>query len=263
MSTEENQNYIDEQLLRRTIKRDYEEGCRPSTTKEHTWKQIQMQLGKPSKKKQGMFYNKKLLSIASVFLVLIISSLFIQLKDGEAFGWFSNYFVQQQGNSTEIKTQISDEPIEMPDTPPSYDEPLQSEELVPVETDMSLEEAVEQTSFHIVTPSTLPKGYQLDYVTLQKYEGAPLEQVFLHYQGGDASFVIEQEKIIGEFYANNTTVNNDHAKVETVDLNGTDASLITYDDGTVELIWIRLRTEIRMRGQLSEKEIIKTAKSLH
>ncbi|CQR48398.1 hypothetical protein BN1058_02766 [Paraliobacillus sp. PM-2] len=263
MNDERKQKYIDDQLLQQVVKKEYNEAPNAAPMKEFMWKQIQMEINEQPKRKSFILYHKKVLSVASVFLILLVGSLFTQLKDGEAFGWFSNYFVEKQADRTEINNQISDEPIEQPPSPPPYDESLKSEELHPIDTDMSLKEAVQEASFHIVTPSKIPKGYRLDYVTRRTYEGAPLEHIFLNYEGKGNAFVIKQSKIIGEFYSSNMTVNNQLAQVETVNLNGVEATLISYDDGTTTLLWVRMRTEITITGELEKDDIIKMAKSLH
>ncbi len=263
MHNEDNQQYNDDQWLQQAVKQEYNQVPSPAPMKESMWKQIQMERKEQPKKKSSIVFNKSYLSVAAAFLILLIGSLFIQLKDGEAFGWFSNYFIDEQGDRTEINNQISDNPIDQPPALPSYDAPLRSKELIPIETEMSLEEAVEKASFHIVIPSKLPDGYQLGTVTLRQYKGEPLEGVDLQYVGNTQSFIIAQKKIIGEYYSSNMTVNNNLAEVETINLNGTEATYIGYDDGTTELIWLRMRTKITITGELSKEEVLEIAKSLH
>ncbi|WP_182200596.1 DUF4367 domain-containing protein [Paraliobacillus salinarum] len=262
MSDVDKRDCIDDQLLQKISKEAYSEMPSAVSAKEHMWQNIQSELNEQPEKRSFMLLNKKVLSIASLFIILLMGSLFFHLKDGEAFGWFSDYFVQKQGDQTEISNLVSDKPIEQPPTEPPYDETLQSKELDPMDEEMTLGEAVKEASFHIVTPDYVPKGYQLEKVIRTTYKGAPLENVFLHYANNENSFVITQRKVTGEFYASNMTVNNNTAKVESVDLNGVEATFIDYKDGTTELIWINMRTEIDISGDLQKSELITMAKSL-
>ncbi|MFB1050246.1 DUF4367 domain-containing protein [Paraliobacillus sp. JSM ZJ581] len=263
MSNKKKKQYIiDDQMFYHVVKEAYDEAPNIAPMKEYIWKQVQSEIKEQPKQKSFFLYNKKILSIASLFLILVIGSFFMQLKDGEAFGWFSNYFVENQGDRTEIRNQISDKPIEeLPKAPP-YGKSLQSKELHPIVKDMSLEEAVKEASFKIVTPRKIPDGYQLDRVTRKTFEGTPLEDVFLHYGGKGNHFVIKQSKVNEEFYSSSITVNNDIAQVKTIDLDGIEATLISYDDGTTTLLWMRMRTEVSITGNLKKDELITMAKSL-
>lgn len=258
-------NHIwDERLFKDAVKKNYNQTPEPPISKEVMWERINKELiEKQSSNGFPSFINKKVLSVASVFFILIISSLFFQLKDGEAFGWFTDYFVAEQGSSTKVTNQLSDEPIETEDIPPvpSPDD-IESKELIPIEESTSFEEAKETVTFSLLKPSFVPDDYTLTDVTVITFNDHPQEEVMLTYKSGEDVFTIGQKPIIGEQFSGNITVNNEETVVSTIDINGQEATYFGFSDGDAQLVWMRMRTFISIEGPLSQDEMIKIASSL-
>lgn len=264
MSQSDENHILDERLFQDAVKNNYNQTPESPISKEVMWERINKELiEKQPSNGFPRFINKNLLSVASVFFILVISSLFFQIKDGEAFGWFTDYFVAEEGSSTQVTNQLSDEPIETEDIPavPSQDD-IVSKELIPIEESMSFEEAKETVSFSLLNPSFVPDTYILTDVKVITFNDHPQEEVILYYKSAEDVFTISQKPIIGEQFSGNITVNNEDTLVSTIDINGQEATYFGFSDGDAQLVWMRMRTFISIEGPLSQDEMIKAASSL-
>ncbi|GGM40695.1 hypothetical protein GCM10011351_28600 [Paraliobacillus quinghaiensis] len=251
-------------FLQESVKKNYNEAPDGPVSKEAVWQRINSELTEDSSRKHSRFINTKVLSVACVFLILVISSMFFQLKGGEAFGWFTDYFIRDQGKSTQIINQLSDKEITTDNLPPLPNrDDLEVKELIPIEEKMSLTEANATVSFTLLNPTVVPEGYTLKDVTVITFADYPKEKAFLTYEGAESEFTIHQEPIVGEQYSSNITVNNKHAIVETININGSDATYLGFSNGKAELIWLRMRTLITIKGELSLSDMKKVAASLN
>lgn len=259
------ENHIwNDRLFQDAVKKNYNQTPESPISKEIMWERINAELiEKQSSNGFSRFVNKRVLSVASVLFILVISSLFFQIKDGEAFGWFTDYFIAEQGSSTQVTNQLSDEPIETEDIPPvpPQDE-IESKELIPIEKSTSFEEAKETVNFSLLSPSFVPDGYRLTDVTVITFNDHPQEEVVLSYANGEGTFTIRQKPIIGEQFSGNITVNNEDTVVSTMNINGQEATYFGFSDGDAQLVWMRMRTYINIEGPLSQDEMIKISSSL-
>lgn len=263
--SQSNDNQIpDDQFIQESVKKSYDQVPEAPLSKEVMWQRINAELVEQSPKRLSRFINKKMVSIASVFTILIISSLFFHIKDGEAFGWFTDYFVEKNGSTTQITNQLSDKPIDTnEDIPPvPSEDDLSSEELIPIKESMNFTEAKERVSFALLKPNWIPEDYTLNGVTVITFDHHPQEEAILAYQSGESEFTIRQTPIIGEQFGSNTNSYNESTNVVTVEINGSKATYLGFNDGTAQLIWMRMRMLISIEGPLSESEMIEIASSL-
>ncbi|WP_117161759.1 DUF4367 domain-containing protein [Paraliobacillus sp. X-1268] len=255
---------MNDRFVQDIVKKDYDQPPEAPLSKETVWERINADL--TEQQVSNWFsrrINNKMLSVASILVILIISSLFFHIKDGEAFGWFTDYFVTKQGSTTQVTNQLSDEPIEAEDLPPvpSKDE-IEVKELIPLEESMSFEEAKEVVTFSLLKPTYVPDGYILSDVTVITFNDHPQEEVILSYQSEEEIVTIGQEPIMGEQFSANITVNNEDAVVSTIDVNGQEATYFAFNDGVAQLVWMRMRTLITIEGSLGQSEMQKVASTL-
>ncbi|KRG14426.1 hypothetical protein ACA29_06135 [Lederbergia galactosidilytica] len=62
-----------------------------------------------------------------------------------------------------------------------------------VSLQMDLQEAQRETTFPILVPTYIPKAYHFENVTVMKGEQELSREIYLHYEGDDGGFLIDQQ----------------------------------------------------------------------
>ncbi|WP_449537689.1 DUF4367 domain-containing protein [Ferdinandcohnia sp. Marseille-Q9671] len=244
---------LEQDTLKDSIKSEYENAPLPPSSKEDTWLKIQQGFASSQKKKK---MSKPSLLAASLFVTFILGTLVFENSQGDAFGWITKYFQKDNGTITQIEDSISQGEANSPTLPPP--DTLQEIGTLTKEEIMSLSEAQEIADFHIVTPSELPDGYELLHVTVVYGENETSNDIMLNYNN---QLTIQQINTVGDM-GNALTVDNEDTNVQTVNVNGEKATLLTFKDDTTRLSFNYLKTKIIISGSLSEEELLSLAKSM-
>jgi len=117
---------------------------------------------------------------------------------------------------------------------------------------MTLEEAMKEVNFTVLTPSYLPEGYTFDSATVFKYDDK--ESVSLLYRNSSSTLVLT-EKLLDDIQR------PDFGEVEKVSINGSEGKLISLP-GSNMLVWNNGKLELMLSGTFSKEEMIKVAGSV-
>ncbi|MDR4887407.1 DUF4367 domain-containing protein [Fredinandcohnia sp. QZ13] len=240
-------------VLRDSMKSEYKNAPLSPSSKEETWLNIQQGL-KENKKKKVIF--KPGLVAASILIAFIIGTLALDNSQGDAFGWITKYFQQDNGTITQIGDSIStgeSNSLPLPST-----DSLQEIGTITKEEVMSLSEAQKVAKFHILTPTFLPDGYELLDVNVVYGENETSNDIIINYSN---QLMIQQ---IGgaENMGNTLLIDNEDTKVETITIKGEKATLLTFKDHTSRLIFNQLKTRVIISGSLPGEELISIAESM-
>lgn len=126
---------------------------------------------------------------------------------------------------------------------------------------LNLEEAQQVAAFQIKVPQTLPQGFRLKNVTVLRKHSGKSEDIFLHYEGNQRGFVIN-EKLTGEQFGSGTIVDQEDTQVEQTTVNGQKASILLFKNGVTKLIFVTQSYYYSIEGQLTKEELLLIAQSL-
>jgi hypothetical protein len=232
---------------------EYKNAPSPHTSKEETWLKIQQ--GLTTNKAEKKVFKPSLL-VASILVTFIFGTLIFENRQGNAFGWITKYFQKNNGTITQIEDSISEDDSNSPALPST--DTLQEVSTITKEKTMSLSKAQGITKFRILTPSVLPEGYELLNVTVVYGENNSSNDIVLNYNN---QLTIQQTDAM-EDMGNAVTVDNEDTKVQTLNLNGEKATLLTFKDHTNRLTFNHLKTKIIISSNLSEEDLVLIAESM-
>lgn len=251
-----------DQWIKDAIREEIRNSPPPPLTTEKAWEQLNERLNEnnhyKNTKEKWLFYKSKLFYAACLLAVMI----FVLSKpdNGAAFAKLTEMFNKVQGSIVQLFINVGN--------PPEQDENAPtSEELVVIEGSeiisekMSLEEAQKLMAFTIKIPENIPDGFALDSVTVTKRKNQLSKEIYLNYQGNQRLFLIH-EKMIDDSFGASVMADQEDTKIEEVNIYGQQASLLTYKNGTLELIWATPNYYLSIFGKLSREEIFNIAKSI-
>ncbi|HLQ98725.1 MAG TPA: DUF4367 domain-containing protein [Candidatus Dormibacteraeota bacterium] len=246
-------------LIKKAIQSEIEDTPPPMPV-DKAWEQLEAKLDRqPYRSNRSPFYKNKLIYAVAVILISFI--VFISPQTSGAYSKFIEVFQRVQDNVTQLFIKVEDRDSSGSNVAPE-DEMYIVEEPEMDSVELGIEEAQKETAFFIKQPKFVPEGYVLKNVTVLKSEIGQSNDIFLHYEGEEGSFEINQ-KLLEESFSGGVTINNDDAQIDTIDFQGQSASLLHYKNGFIELIWVTESHYYSISsGILSEDQMINIAKSL-
>lgn len=234
----------------------------PPLTSTEAWERLQ----KTKKSKPRKHFGKSLLVVAALMLLLVVVW---SPEKGTAFGRFVSMYHVVQGSVVQLVGQIGIEaPPKTKDTPKSADSKQGSEEEYQIIggseqiiEQVSLEEAQNLSDFSVEIPEFIPKGFDLDEVTIIRNDKGQVEEVFIHYNKGEQGFILSEMKVKDTF-GFGAIIEQEGINVEEMLINGDRANLVEFDDDVRQLIWMTQTHYFSIEGNISEKQVIEIAKSM-
>jgi hypothetical protein len=249
-----------DELIRDAVRAEMENSPGPSLTSAQAWEQLnkhlQQRKKENSKNMSWPIFKSKFVYIASIAIVVFM--VLWNPVNSAAFGKLTEIIQQVQGAFVQLFVRVD---VPQDGTTPSEDYILFDQSKINSEI-MSLEEAQKNTSFDIRVPSYIPAGYQLNSVIVIKRENQKSDEIYLQFENDNSSFLIS-EKIIKDSSGTAVVADYEDTIREQMIINNQLANLVTYKDGTIELIWVVSDYYYyEIKGQLSRDEIIAIAESL-
>ncbi|UOQ84165.1 DUF4367 domain-containing protein [Gracilibacillus salinarum] len=235
------------------LKEDYQTIDDSHSSKEESWKRIEKSLSKNKTKRP----SKTLLAVAAI-LVVLLGAACLQTNQVQAFDWFVNIFVTDNGDTTQITQTTNDESNEngLPDMSNLAVEEVEQKEYV-----VSFDKAQSMTQFYLLKPTYLPEHYELAKVNVLEEE-SQISRVSLRFVKADGQLIRLTQTYQPDEFASAKVVDNKDTKVKNVPLSDGEARLVEFRDGDRQLIWSTPHMNWLLEGVISEKEIIKVAESL-
>lgn len=248
-----------DKLIEETVREQIINSSPPPVAVTDAWEQVKQRLdASRNHSKLDISWQKKMVYAASVLLVFIgLTALLSQ--QSFAFTRLTDIFLKIEDAMVQLVTRSGD--VRNKPGAPSNDEFTIVEGSEVVTKQMSLEEASQNTAFTIVIPRTLPAGFTLKNVTVLKEGTEKSKEIFLNYEGNSKGFIVN-EKLAGAQMGTGTIVDREDTTIEQVSINGQKGSLLTFKNGTTNLIWITNSYYYSIEGKLSKEEIIAIAKSM-
>ncbi|UOQ49247.1 DUF4367 domain-containing protein [Gracilibacillus caseinilyticus] len=225
---------------------------RSRSLKEKSWEHISKELSKNRTRTP----SKAILAVATI-MVILIGAACLQTNQVQAFDWFVNIFVTDNGNSTQI-TQTTNEETEegLPDM-----SNITVEEVEQKEYKVSFEKAQSMTQFYISKPTYLPETYELAEVKVIELDSV-VSDVSLRFVDANGELLSLTQSYQPNEFASAKVVDNQDTNVKNVPLSDGEARLVEFKDGIRQIIWSTPHMNWLLEGAISEQEIIKVAESL-
>lgn len=221
------------------------------------WERLHEQLSPPGSNRKAA-WRKRYIYAASLVSAFILLFVFSQEK-GLAFARLTEMFQRIEGTVVHVFTRSGDA-MKKTDAP-SSDEFSFVEGSEVVSEQLNLEEAQQVAAFQIKVPQTLPQGFRLKNVTVLRKHSGKSEDIFLHFEGNQRGFVIN-EKLAGEQFGSGTIVDQEDTQVEQTAVNGQKASILLFKNGVSKLIFVTQSYYYSIEGQLTKEELLLIAQSL-
>lgn len=248
-----------DQLIEDVVKAEIKNSPAPALSTAEAWEQLNQRLQDRravNQQRKGRYRSRGLLlACAAVVLLAVLWN----PVNSSAFGKLTEIFQQAQGAFVQLFVRV--DAVMDDENMPVDDFEIVEKSGISAEV-MSLKEAQQNTSFEIKVPNYMPEGFQLDSVIVIKKGNQKSEQIYLQYQRGVDLVEIEQKVIK---ISTGTAIISDYDDTvgEKIMINNHMANLITYKNGTAELIWvIDDLYYYEIRGNLSREEIISIAESM-
>lgn len=244
-------------LIKKAIHQEMENTPPPMPTDE-AWKQLESKLhSRQVRTGRFMFFRNRVFFAAAAILISLI--VFSSPQNSGAYHAIVEVFQKVQENVTQLFIKVGHNDPSGADVPLKDDvHILDDSEIIAVE--LSFENAQEETRFNIAKPKVVPKGYILENVTVYKGEQTKSDDIMLNYVGTEGFFTIEQ-KVLNELFSMGLTVDKE-SPIDSIDIHGSKASLLQYQEGLLELIWVTENRYMSIIGTLTEEEIIEMARSM-
>ncbi|RCW73180.1 DUF4367 domain-containing protein [Saliterribacillus persicus] len=241
------------------LKEIYHSPSDPLFSKEETWDKVSIETVRAHKKKQKFSFSKGIL-VASMFVVLLVSGFFLENNNTKAFGWFTNLFVNSEGNVTQITQSTGDsEDVKNEDSIDVGE--IESNVIEITEESMSLEQAQKEALFDIIIPSSVPDGFELQEVIVLK-EMDEVKTAKIMYESPENITLAIAQTYQNQDFSKSIVVDNEDTEIAKIEINGVEAQLFLYKDGWNELIWYDFPFEWSVSGEIDKTNLIETAESL-
>ncbi len=230
----------------------------PPLSPTQAWEQLNHQLKEDRGKRRSRFFKSRTFyaTVVVAIVILMIGNPFI----GSTFAKLTNMFHSIQGTVVQLFISGGSQAGKGENPPPPTPEEFVILDEY-ISEKMSLEEAQKQTAFTILIPEKIPEDFVLESVTIFKTKNDPAREVYLNYEGNQRILMI-QERLTGEAFGAGLVADADDTTIEKLNVDGYEASLLTFKYGERELIWITPEFYFSVSGKLSREEIIDIAGSL-
>ena len=260
----EEKNDMLDQLIKEAIHEGMEQTPTPMYISEEAWGKMD-----GARKKHPARYPRSLKKVwmyAASILVILASATLFSTTQGFASPTLTQFFQKVQGKMVHLFVKVGED-TGFSDPPQgsgmnSEAGPVVVESEV-VSLQMDLQEAQRETTFPILVPTYIPKAYHFENVTVMKGEQELSREIYLHYEGDDGGFLIDQQ-VAGEAFGMGMVSDMEDTQVENIIVNGQQAKLLTFQDNFVELFWVKEdQMYYSISGNLPKQEIIKIAESMN
>lgn len=247
-----------ESLIQEILQEDAENIVVPPP--QHIWQKISSDR-QTAKTIRGSLYKRFSTSKAIACFVIFVLFIGLFISNQSAIAINSNIlktvvdFFSSPETTGSVNVSISKNTLPDSNAPlPPPDWPLATGEKV-----VTLEQARSEASFNFTMPSYLPKGVSLDIITLLNEF-----RVNQYYRSDKNRLIIEQHYVSGGFAS---SYYFSSSKVKKVNINGTEATLITQNNpytgqNQIHILWCIDDIEFNLKTDLSEKDALKVARSL-
>lgn len=244
-------------LIQETIREKISNNSPSPLPVSDAWQQLNQRLHERNVK-STIPLQRKFIYAASIVSVFVLLTVFLPHKSF-AFTRLTEIFQKIEGVMVQLFTRSGD--VQNNADAPTPDEFSIVEGSEIVTQKMNLDQAQKLTSFNISVPKVLPSEFSLKYVTVLKKGTERSREIFLNFEGNDRGFIIN-EKLVGGQLGSGTVVDREDTQVEQISLNGQEASLLSFKNGTTQLIWVTQTNYFSIEGKLTKQEIIQISKSM-
>ncbi|NLU10017.1 MAG: DUF4367 domain-containing protein [Tepidanaerobacter acetatoxydans] len=247
-----------ESLIQEILQEDAENIVVPPP--QHIWQKISSDR-QTAKTIRGSLYKRFSTSKAIACFVIFVLFIGLFISNQSAIAINSNIlktvvdFFSSPETTGSVNVSISKNTLPDSNAPlPPPDWPLATGEKV-----VTLEQARSEASFNFTMPSYLPKGVSLDIITvLNEF------RVNQYYRSDKNRLIIEQHYVSGGFAS---SYYFSSSKVKKVNINGTEATLITQNNpytgqNQIYILWCIDDIEFNLETDLSEKDALRVARSI-
>ncbi len=254
----------DDHKLKEMLKRNHARAEIPDGTA--SWQQVQHRLQKIGRRKR---FVRRMKLTAAIIACSFVISFFMNDNFPVTYAQIASLLKKVQGSmieifyeappgreSTHAKTTVPPE-----EKQPASNRPGSS--FAPEKT--SLEEAKNQLSFPLLTPSYIPEKFRLDAVFVTKETNGTYNDAYLEYLDEDGQLLkISQRKIEGKTGAIKTDIHSDSGEFFDVLVGEHPAILFADRNGSItSLEWLtKDRIKIYISGPIAKEDILKIGTSL-
>lgn len=248
-----------DQLIEDVVKAEIKNSPAPALSTAEAWEQLNQRLQNKraiNQQRKGRYRSRGLLlACAAVVLLAVLWN----PVNSSAFGKLTEIFQQVQGAFVQLFVRV--DTLQDNKNVPHEDYVLINQSRIDSRI-MTLDEAKKNTSFEIKVPTYLPPGFKLDGVNVIKQGNQQSQEIYLYYEGNGRSFVIG-ESLIKDYNGTAVITDIEDAVGEKITIKNQLANLVSYKDGTLELIWVVDEVfYYEIKGILSRDEIIAIAESM-
>ncbi len=252
MSESKQQNL--DQLIREVLDEKVTDFPPPRLSAAEAWRKMENEHEKASRSPKINHFSKKvILSVASIFMVLIVVA---YPQEGGAYSRWSEILHKVQGSVVQVFGGSG----EYTDTEDGVSGIFVIEDSELITQEMDLEEAQKVTDFTINIPS-VPNEFLLEKVIVLREGDQLSNEVYLNYVSGDREFIVAEKKLVGQ-YAFGGVADSDDTVVEEVLINGQTANILSFKDDTRRITWMTQTSYFYVEGKLTMEEILEIAKSM-
>lgn len=127
---------------------------------------------------------------------------------------------------------------------------------------MTLDEAQKITGFNIMTPKSVPDGFDLRDVTAVIRDTGGSDEVQLHYVRGEEMYTINELDLSDKTMGFVQGVDREDTELRNVNIHAKEGKLFLFKDGTNKLIWEMNHILFEIESSLSEEMLIQIAESI-
>ncbi|ENH98009.1 hypothetical protein J416_02159 [Gracilibacillus halophilus YIM-C55.5] len=226
--------------------------------KEKNWEQIvgRLKRERPKRKYRSLF------TAVSIFFICLIGTVFLYASDMQAFGWITKYFIQEQGEVTQITNSSHDPSMEPNQVDKEFSNINVSKNKIE-NRQMSWSKAQQITDFDLHQPSKLLDNFSLDQVVVYYHQENHIQRVQQNYMSDDEQYLMVEQSAPGESLSNSQIIDNQDTSVEKIEINHYQATLTLYKEEFYQVEWQDHTFHWRMEGNISRDKILSIARSIH
>lgn len=230
-----------------------------------SWHEVKARLDKIKRRKRWKKSLKLGVLVASASFLI---SSFAMTDLPTAYSKFQGLLKQVQENIVNIfydDPESPDSSSEAKTTPPpsvNSDTGTMNEEGVWPE-DTSLRDAKEKLLFHLVVPTYIPSGYELDIVRIYRDTDGAYRSAFMEYINDQGRIIQLNQRMIEDESTPIISTIHQNSTIKDVVINDNIGVLIIHENNFIHLEWLTTdRIMLSIFGLVSEDEILSMANSL-
>lgn len=127
------------------------------------------------------------------------------------------------------------------------------------EKEMSLDKVQKIVFFSVAKPHYLPQGTKLKRVLLS--QGGDIYSIKMEYSLQNQPLILIQNNVVAN-HSGSLLYDSDDAKVDRMDINGSEGYLLKMKDGSLIIRWVIRGLELELISKMEEAELIKVAQSI-